>query len=426
MKLNMRVTWYLQSVRSSYGTWLAHWLTSQGDFSQQARCFFAMFMISWIFRTSEFESRRGCDWANGDLMIALCEILHTYVRTEDHVNITLSQSEMVVSSFGPVKKSEIWKCFTHPSNYSRPWVASKLYSTMVPFSIAPKKLLGLCFLLILNTSADDSNLTNPPLGQQAAAGFSPSFPDDAFVSTVNQPVLQHEADLPRPSDGLMEITKSLLQADGENVNCAADSPHAHKRLSRSSRRLSKRQQNDFCSLQDHKLAPPSSEPRASDIPAGQQDKARIERLRGSMGGPNEFIPDPMLDYKESQLYGKANSALCPNVDLRVPVCTPYDQKFTSPAPFLVPSRFCMCIFFFHFYIYLSPCPAYDFSWPLSRKRLSLGRQLNLLEFEMWRTYIFSQGNRMTGALTWRETGKTCGAVLSLMFTLRPGGNWALW
>lgn len=217
---------------------------------------------------------------------------------------------------------------------------------------------------MVNTSADDSNLTNPPLGQQAAAGFSPSFPDDAFVSTVNQPVLQHEADLPRPSDGLMEITKSLLQADGENVNCAADSPHAHKRLSRSSRRLSKRQQNDFCSLQDPKLAPPPSEPRASDIPAGQQDKARIERPRGSMGGPNEFIPDPMLDYKESQLYGKANSALCPNVDLRVPVCTPYDQKFTSPAPILVPSRFCMCILFFHFYIYLSPCPAYDFSWPL--------------------------------------------------------------
>lgn len=244
--------------------------------------------------------------------------------------------------------------FTHLFNCSRLSVARKLYSTMISFSIAPTALLALCLLLILNTSADDSNLTDPPLGQQAAAGFnSPSFTDDAFASTVNQPVLQQEADLPRLSDGLMENTKSLPQTDGENVNCAAGSPHTHKRLSRSSRRLSKRQKKDFCSFQHPKLAPPSSKPGASNIPARQHDKTGVGRPRESMGGPNEFIPDPMLDFKQSQLYGKPNSALCPNPNMRVPVCTPYDQQLKSPAPFLVPSRFCMCIFFIYIYLYIS-------------------------------------------------------------------------
>ncbi len=46
-------------------------------------------------------------------MIALSEILHTYVCTEDHVNITLSQSEMVVSSFGPEKIRDL-KMFYSP------------------------------------------------------------------------------------------------------------------------------------------------------------------------------------------------------------------------------------------------------------------------------------------------------------------------
>ena len=233
---------------------------------------------------------------------------------------------------------------------------------MISFSIAPTKLLALCLLLICNTSADDSNLTDPPLGQQVAVGFSPSFTDDAFAPTVNQPVLQHETDLSRFSDGRMENTKSLLQTDGEIVSCAAGSPRAHKRMSRSSRRLSKRQQNDFCSLQDHEklnLAPPSVKPGASDVPVGQQDKVGNEDPQGSRGGPNEFIPDPMQDFKERQLYGKVNSALCPNLDMRVPVCTPYDQKFTSPAPILIPSRFCMYIIFSS-YIYISPYPAHDF------------------------------------------------------------------
>lgn len=247
-------------------------------------------------------------------------------------------------------KMNIMRSFTHLFNCSRLSVTSKLYSTMISFSIAPTTLLALCLLLILNTSADDSNLTDPPLGQQAAAGFnSPSFTDDAFASTVNQPVLQQESDLPRLSDRLMENTKSLHQTDGENVNCAAGSPHAHKRLSRSSRRLGKRQKNDFCSFQHHEkpklVPPPSSNPGASNIPARQQDKTGVGRPRGSMGGPNEFIPDPMLNFKQSQLYGKPNSALCPNPVMTVPVCTPYDQQLTSPAPFLVPSRFCMCIFF---------------------------------------------------------------------------------
>lgn len=207
---------------------------------------------------------------------------------------------------------------------------------MISFSTT---LLALYLLLILNTSADDSNLTDPPFGQQGAVGFnSPSFTDDAIASTVNQPVLQHEADLPQLSDRLTENTKSLHETDGEKVNCAADSPQ------RSSRRLRKRQQNDFCSLQhheNHKLAPPSVKPGAG-----------VERPRGSMGGPNEFIPDPMLDFKQSQLYGIPNSDLCPIPDMRVPMCTPYDQQFTSPAPFLVPSRFCMCIFFLYIYLYI--------------------------------------------------------------------------
>lgn len=51
-------------------------------------------------------------------MIALCEILHTYVCTEDHVNITLSQSEMVVSSFGLEKIRDLKNVLlTHPTKY---------------------------------------------------------------------------------------------------------------------------------------------------------------------------------------------------------------------------------------------------------------------------------------------------------------------
>lgn len=68
------------------------------------------------------------------------------------------------------------------SNCFRPWVASKLYSTIIFFSIAPTTLLALCLPLILNISADDSNLTNSPFGQEAAAvGFNlVFFSDDAF------------------------------------------------------------------------------------------------------------------------------------------------------------------------------------------------------------------------------------------------------
>lgn len=241
---------------------------------------------------------------------------------------------------------------------------------MISFSIAPRKLLALCLLLILST-ADDFNLTDPPLGQQAAVGFSPTITDDAIGSIVIRPAIQNEVALPPLSDGLMENTKSSHKTDGENVNCAAGSPHAHKRLSRSSRRIRKRHKNDFCSLQDHeklKLAPPLPKPGASDIPAGQQGKAGVERTQGSMGESDEFFLDPMLDLKESQLYGKPNSELCPNLDMRVPVCTPYDQKITSPAPFLAPSRFCMCFFFLLLYpspfklimIYLGPCPTKSF------------------------------------------------------------------
>lgn len=256
--------------------------------------------------------------------------------------------------------------FIHPSTQDHEW-QTRLYSTMIPFSIAPK-LLVLCLLLILHTVADDSNLTDPPLGQQAAVGFSPSVTDDddAFGSIVNQPVIQNEADLPGLSDGLMETPKSLLLTDAENVGCAAGSPHAQKKLRRSSslRRLSKRQRNDFCSPQDHenlRLEPPSSKPGANDIPAGQQGKAGVERPRGSMEGQNEFIPDPMLSLKKNQLYGKPNSAICPSATMGVPVCTPYDQQFTSPADFLVPCRFCMCFYYFFFYYISFSLFSYDFS-----------------------------------------------------------------
>lgn len=244
---------------------------------------------------------------------------------------------------------------------------------MISFSSAPTKLVALCLLLICNASAGDSDLTDLPLGQQVAIDLSPSFTDDAFAPSVNQPVLLQETNLPRFSDGLMENTKSLLQTDGEIVSCAVgSSPRIHKRLSRSqSRRLSKRQQNDFCSVQDHeklKLAPPSPKPGASDTPVGQQDKVGNGGPQGSMGGPNEFIPDPMLDYKEIQLYGKVNPAMCPNLDKSVPVCTPYDQNLPSPAPILIPSRFCMytpC----SSYIYLSPYLAYDFLCPFVSQKV---------------------------------------------------------
>lgn len=223
---------------------------------------------------------------------------------------------------------------------------------MISFSIAPK-LLALCFLLILYTSADDSDLTDPPLAQKTAAGFSPSLSDGALGSVGNQPIIENEGSLGQLSDTLIETPKSLLLTDSESTNCAGSPDVPHKRSRRSSRGLGKRQQHDFCSVQDPeklKLAPPS-EPRADDIPAGQQGKAGIGRPRGSMGGPDGFIPDPMLNLKESQLYGNPNPALCPNGNMNVPVCTPYDQKFTSPAPILVPSRFCKRLF-----ISLSPFP----------------------------------------------------------------------
>lgn len=153
---------------------------------------------------------------------------------------------------------------------------------MISFSIAPTTLLALCFLLILNTSANDSSLTYPLVGQQGAVGFNlPSVTDDAFALNMNQLVVQDEADLPPLSDGLMKNTKSPPQTDGETVNCAADSPHRHERLSRLSRQLWKRQPNDFCSFP---RPPPPSKPGASNIPAGQQDSTGAERLRGSMGG----------------------------------------------------------------------------------------------------------------------------------------------
>lgn len=217
---------------------------------------------------------------------------------------------------------------------------------MISFSIAPK-LLALCLLLILSITADDSILTDPPLGQQAAVGLSPSV-TDTDDAIMNQPVIQNEADLQRLSGGLTENTKSLLLSDGENVNCA-DSPHAHRRVSWSSQRFRKRQQNEFCSPRDEqklRLVPPSYKPGASDIPAGPQDKTGFERSRGSMGGANEFTPDPLPNMKETQLYGKPNRAMCPNADMRVPVCSPFDQKFSSPASFLVPCRFCTCFLFF--------------------------------------------------------------------------------
>ncbi|MCJ1346610.1 hypothetical protein MMC31_004828 [Peltigera leucophlebia] len=212
---------------------------------------------------------------------------------------------------------------------------------MISFSITPK-LIALCFLLILNTSADDPDLIDDPLlAQKAAVDFSPSLSDDAFGLVGNPQVIENEASLQQISDWLLEDPKSLLLTDSESVSCAG-SPHTHKMSRRSWRQLSPRQQHDFCSVQDYekpRLTPPSK-PGADDIPAGQQDKAVTGRPRGSIGGPNEFLPDPMLNLKDSQLYGKPNPALCPNVVQRVPLCTPYDQKLTSPASVLVPSRFC--------------------------------------------------------------------------------------
>lgn len=241
---------------------------------------------------------------------------------------------------------------------------------MISFSIAPK-LLALYLLLILSITADDSIFTDPPLGQQAAVGFSPSV-TDTDDAIMNQPVIQNEADLQRLSGGLTENTKSFLLSDGETVNCA-DSPHAHKRLSRSSEPFSKRQQNDFCSPRDDeklRLVPPSYKPGASDIPAGPQDDTGFQRSRGSMGGANEFFPDPLPDMKKTQRYGKPNRAMCPNTRTRVPVCSPFDQKITSPAGSLVPCRFCMCFLFF--FVNFSPFPTIISLGLVSQKSFPLG------------------------------------------------------
>ena len=236
---------------------------------------------------------------------------------------------------------------------------------MISFSITPK-LLALCFLLTLNTSADDSDLTDSPLAQKDPLNFSPSLSDDGFGSIGNQPVIQNEASLQQLSDRLVETPKPPPLTDSDNFNCAG-SPHTRKMLRRSWRRLSKRQQHDFCSVQDHEklnLESPS-EPGADDSPAGQQGKDGIGRPRDSTGEPNEFIPDPMLDLHDSQLYGKPNPSLCPDADRSVPMCSPYDQRLTSPTIFLVPSRFCKC--FLPAVVSLGRCPP----------KLSLGRQHNL-------------------------------------------------
>lgn len=214
---------------------------------------------------------------------------------------------------------------------------------MVAFPVATK-LVVLFLLLIFNTSADDSDLIDPLLAQKAAIDFSPSLSDDAFASIRSQPITTNEASLQQLSDRLLEVPKPLLLTDSESDNCAG-SQHTHKMPRRRSwRRLSERQQHDFCSVEDYqkpRVTRPSKT-GAGNIPAGQLGKAGIGRPRATIGGPDEILPDPMLDLKDSQLYGKPNSALCPDVDRKVPVCTPYDQKLTSPAPILVPSRFCKC------------------------------------------------------------------------------------
>lgn len=213
-------------------------------------------------------------------------------------------------------------------------------------SITPK-LLALCFLLTPNTSADNSDNSDnsdSALAQKDPLNFSPSLSDDGFGSIGNQPVIQNGASLQQLSDRLIETPKPPPLTGSDSFDCAS-SPHTRKMLRRSWRRPSKRQQDDFCSVQDHeKLKPASpSEPGADDIPAGQQGKAGIGRPRDSMGGANEFVPDPMQDLDYSQLFGNLNPSLCPNADRMVPMCSPYDQKLTSPTLFLVPSRFCKCL-----------------------------------------------------------------------------------
>lgn len=233
---------------------------------------------------------------------------------------------------------------------------------MISFSITPK-LLALSFLLILSTSADDSDLTDSPLAQKAPLNSPLSLSDDGFGSIGNQPVIQNEASSQQLSDRLIETPEPPPLTESNSFNCAG-SPHSRKMLRRSWRRLSKRQQHDFCSVEDHeklKLASPS-EPGADDIPAGQQGNAGIGRPRGSTWEPNESIPDPIQSLDDSQLYGKANPSLCPDASRRVPMCAPYDQKVTSPARFLVPSRFCKC--FLPAVIALGHCPP----------KVSVGRQ----------------------------------------------------
>lgn len=232
---------------------------------------------------------------------------------------------------------------------------------MISFSFSAK-LLALCFLLTLSTSADLSYLTDSPVTQKDPLNFSPSLlSDDGFGSIGNQPVIQNEASLQQLSDRLLETPKPPPLADSDSFSCAG-SPHTRKILRRSWRRLRKRQKHDFCPVQDHeklKLDSPS-EPGADGIPAEQQGKAGIGRPRDSMGDPNEFIPDPILDLNDSQLYGKPNPSLCPNADRSMPMCSPYDQKLTSPAVFLVPSRFCK--YFLPVVVSLGNCSFQTIPW----------------------------------------------------------------
>lgn len=68
----------------------------------------------------------------------------------------------------PIVSDHEWR-----ASFIQPWF----------FFIAPTILLALCLPLILNISADDSNLTNSPFGQEAAAvGFNMvSFSDTKLI-----------------------------------------------------------------------------------------------------------------------------------------------------------------------------------------------------------------------------------------------------
>lgn len=294
-------------------------------------------------------------------------------------------------------------------------------STMISYSTT-SKLLALCFLLILNTVAVDFELTDSALAQDAPVDFSSSVSDDAFGSIGNQPVIKTEVGLQKLPDMLMETSKSLLLTDGEEANCANPSP-AHKTSRRSSRRIRKRLRQDFCSPQDHEKLRPArpSKPETNGTPAGQGGKAGVERPQGSIGGSNEFIHDPILNLEETRLFGEPNQALCPDMDKKVPVCTPYDQELRSPASVLVPSRFCTSILFFS-----SLLPALI---SLSLAPESFSREtaeLKKFGFGEFLLIVSSQGDLMTGAPKWREYGKICGAAISLIFAVQLRGNRLSW